>query len=80
MYWVRIVCWPSGIILGVNFLECTIKELLEYDLFEEVEPDRYYDEHGLFVWDKQKTQEKNCIDKAIKKVELLLKLRASIDK
>jgi len=45
------------------------KEFLEYDDFEELEPKDYYENHGLWL-PKQKAQvrEKNCIDRALKKL------------
>ena len=46
-----------------------MKEFLEYHIFEELEPE--HDGRDLYVFKKHTGRkfEKNCIDKAIKKIE-----------
>jgi hypothetical protein len=46
-----------------------VKESLEHGVFNEIEPDKYYTLHGL--WLPKTTpvvNKKNCIDKALKKI------------
>jgi len=47
-----------------------VKEFLEYEIFKELEPADYYDNHGLwFPKQKPRVFKKGEIDRALKEVE-----------